>query len=386
MIILGNKAADNYRQTKPKYTAKKENKKSNADLMDMTPTSDEVRLHDESENDSVLQKENGGIKRIKLKDNPYFDHQRNSVTKRVHIEAREYNQPEILRPANEVTFSSWEFHSIDEFSLEQSNIVVRKMDFGSKDEQSNCEYGPTWINKKRININIRNRGKESQNTENTVRERGRGVFIREVSSFEKSVEMPSSYLEPSVFFDERDGQENFENANRITNYNFNSWFSKGSRPSIIITKLPQWMQINPKEADLDSPHTMSMSEELSIKSSDTSRRRNERNKLQKQPSEYFEFSASQSHEEVKQKPKLNDFITQVDPGQGLLKTNNTENQYKFYKNNKNKVSNERKHISGSKGHGSTGGAESSPDLSDLSHQNDNSKIDWFEKLNAELAK
>lgn len=85
---------------------KKSDVNFNADLEGMSPISDEVRLHSESESEHNSIKDHESIKRVKPKEHSYFNNERKSVTRKVHIEAREQNQPEIIRPNHEMSFSS----------------------------------------------------------------------------------------------------------------------------------------------------------------------------------------------------------------------------------------------------------------------------------------
>ena len=119
-------------------------------------------------------------------------------------------------------------------------------------------------------------------------------------------------------------------------------------------------------------------------SRETSRKRNEAAQLKKSPSDYFEYSNMPNRkEEVKTKTKLKDFVTQVDPTQGIL-SNVTHKGHQKVKTSKTPNSYDRKVT----GHGSTGGFESSHELSNTSQQLNNqaSDMNHFKKLNQELAK
>lgn len=182
------------------------------------------------------------------------------------------------------------------------------MDFVVQDNKPHFDYQPNKLfkqSKDRKN-NYAKMEKTKNEINNQIRERGRGIIVRDISSYEKSIEMPSSYLEPSVYFDEREGTGNPNNALNVGNYKFNPHFGKGSRPMLLVSKLPNCVPILPKRVDLDSPNAISMSEEFSMPSREASNQRNDKQGLSKQSSEYFELNAAK-HEEDKHKPSLKDY-------------------------------------------------------------------------------
>lgn len=68
-----------------------------------------------------------------------------------------------------------------------------------------------------------------------------------------SVEVPSSFLEPSIVFDEKEGRKGLTNTNNVTKYKFNSIFTRqNNRPTILETKISEGTQIKPKDNQSDS--------------------------------------------------------------------------------------------------------------------------------------
>ena len=72
-----------------------------------------------------------------------------------------------------------------------------------------------------------------------------------------SIEMPSSYIEPSIVFDEKEGKGGNVSINK---YNFKPMVNKVGRPSIWEIKLNEGWQIKQKEWSFDSPIEISFSD------------------------------------------------------------------------------------------------------------------------------
>lgn len=101
-------------------------------------------------------------------------------------------------------FSSWEFHSIEEFSKDQSSITIRKMDFdkpisildsGKKPEfkrethKKAFEYKPRFANSKPAKTTRNAKGKLK------IQESSRRVVnVFNASSYEKSVEVTTRWV------------------------------------------------------------------------------------------------------------------------------------------------------------------------------------------------
>jgi hypothetical protein len=77
--------------------------------------------------------------------------------------------------------------------------------------------------------------------------------VREKSSYDKSVEVPSSFLEPSIIFDEREGKSGPIVMNHVSRYKFKPIFSRQrGMHSIMENKVTEGTQIMPKGNDSDS--------------------------------------------------------------------------------------------------------------------------------------
>ena len=78
-------------------------------------------------------------------------------------------------------------------------------------------------------------------------------IVKEVSSFEKSVEMPSSFLEPSIVFDEKEGIAGPAIKNHVTKYKFKPIFNRErGKPSLMENKITEGVQISPKVNESES--------------------------------------------------------------------------------------------------------------------------------------
>lgn len=179
---------------------------------------------------------------------------------------------EFISPSNlESGFSSCDFHSIDEFSLNKSNISIRQMNFDSNNQRP--RYEPRLNNRNnrdpdafeynaKREVNRRDRARVLRNNEAQrrvisicpkVEESKVSYVFKEVSSFDKSVEVPSSFLEPSIVFDEKDGKFSSTVKTNISKYNFKPIYaSPASRKSIMKSRMPAWGQILPKTNESES--------------------------------------------------------------------------------------------------------------------------------------
>lgn len=276
-------------------------------------------------------------------------------------------------------FSSCEFHSIDEFSLDKSNIQIRHMDFDNKEPRKIVKNKPKIEERKidhifEYNQNMptekRNRDRALRkpeghrkvlNVEPQVKESKISYIIKDISSYEKSVEAPSSFLEPSIVFDEKEGKGGLVNNNNVNKYRFNSIFSKHqkTKPSILENKLTDGTQILPKDNESESVIACSISDVNSNEQS-MSDHQSRNGKIDKQPSDYWEKTKPKK-EETKKKHKLKDYITQVDQKQTVKPI-----QAKLEKDKKSKTAHKQdsKITNKGKGHGSTGGVDSSHAPSD----------------------
>lgn len=295
----------------------------------------------------------------------------------IHLEINKvlnYGQGMVV-PSNFVSdFSSCEFHSIDEFSLDKSNIQIRHMDFDNKEPRKLAKNKPKIEDRKIDHIfeykqnnptekRTRDRAlrkpeghRKVLNVEPQVKESKISYIIKDISSYEKSVEAPSSFLEPSIVFDEKEGKGGLVNNNNVNKYKFNSIFSKHqkTKTSIFENKLTEGTQILPKDNESESIIACSISDVNSNEQS-MSDHQSRNGKLEKQPSDYWE-KPNRKKEEVKKKHKLKDYITQVDQKQ-TIKPINT----KIEKDKKSKTAHKQDSKVASKvqGHGSTGGVDSS---------------------------
>ena len=214
-------------------------------------------------------------------------------------------------------------------------------------------------------------------------------MVKEASSFEKSVEMPSSFLEPSIVFDEREGVKGPAIKNTVAPYNFRPMHTKTRpKPSVLQSKISHCVQIQPKLNDSDSIIACSISDFSENKDHSICRSsRNERNQLEKKPSEdefiFQQTSSKQSPKEEEEKVpakkkkgqgskvNLKDYMTQVDQNadfKNLISSTKTD------KKHRKRRPKDSKHLSRSNEHGSTGGAESSLEHSaveEMQSQNSN---------------
>lgn len=348
-------------------------------MIPLSPESDEIRLRDEDSDYDPSGNKYYSIKRIKPKivNRKNITQKENSIERKVvgnnqrnfrKIEKAHCGQDYISSSRVASEFSSCDFHSIEEFSLEKSNISIRKMNF---DNNQVPKYNPKFNNReqrkrqapktfeyqpKRVN-EPRNRDRglpkhEIQrrviNIEPQVHESKVSYVFREVSSYEKSIEVPSSFLEPSIVFDEREGKFGPTIRNHVSRYKFNPIFAwQGRRPTLMENKITEGAQIQPKDNDSESLIACSFSDvNLNEPSFSESML-----KIENEASEYYETTQVKK-EEVKQKKKnLKKYMTQVDQNvdfRDLVKVSGK----KKHKRHDSKIK------SNTKGHGSTGGAES----------------------------
>ena len=139
--------------------------------------------------------------------------------------------------------------------------------------------------------------------------------VKDASSYDKSVEVPSSFLEPSIVFDEKEGKSGPAMINHVARYKFKPIFARqGGMPSIMENKLTEGTQIMPKDNDSESLIACSMSDFLcSDKSNLNSFSFIGQQEIigEKELSNILEKEQPKK-EEVKRKRKLKDYITQVD--------------------------------------------------------------------------
>ena len=325
------------------------------------------------------QKRTGGIKRIKVKTAtlPIVKKEEvKSIIKKIPSEQTNIRDKRMLNyghgalnPSNMMSeFSSCDFGSIDEFSLNKSNIQVRWMNFNQNNdstpykkfgsirerkapqEKHNFEYEPMYKRndrRRRDHINIKPKMQESQVS----------YVVKEASSYDKSVEVPSSFLEPSIFFDEKDGATGPANKNNVNKYKFKPIFNRErGKPSILENKRTEGRMIQPKTNESESVVACSYSDNNSNEVSHNG------SPKKKECSEYFETKKSSKNEE--KKPKLQNFITQVDQNADLF-PNLNKGQSKgsmMFKNTKPTQKQDPKLAR--QGHGSTGGADSSHAISE----------------------
>lgn len=197
----------------------------------LSPPSEEIRLRDE-ESDTGGER-NDQVKRIKPKGSKItvqgitkivpvtVKESENSLTRKVPMSAKvpisseapsrgnprkvmNYGQ-EILSPSiMESGFSSCEFHSIDEFSLDKSNIEIRHMNFDSnaqkpktyggqpnfekRDQQPVFDYSNNFGGTRRTRdraLRKRENSRKILNVEPQVKESKISYVIRDASSYEK---------------------------------------------------------------------------------------------------------------------------------------------------------------------------------------------------------
>lgn len=125
-----------------------------------------------------------------------------------------------------------------------------------------------------------------------------------------SVEMPSSYIEPSIVFDEKEGKGDYVNLNQ---YNFKPIVNKENRPKMWTLRLTEGWQIKQKECSFDSPNEISFSDSWS---NDSNLFISNQNEIQISPqnikeSDKLNFSESRKRNELV-KGKLKDYVTQMD--------------------------------------------------------------------------
>lgn len=91
------------------------------------------------------------------------------------------------------------------------------------------EYQPKRVNEKRNRdraIHKHDIQRKIINIDSVVQESKVSYVFREISSYEKSVEVPSSFLEPSIVFDEKEGQYGPTIKNNVSRYKFKPIFSR----------------------------------------------------------------------------------------------------------------------------------------------------------------
>ena len=98
------------------------------------------------------------------------------------------------------------------------------------------------------------------NLEPQVKESRISYISKENSGYDKSVEMPSSFLEPSIIFDEKEGHGEFSNKNNIAKYDFKPIFRNKGKPKLMEKGACEIVQIQPKDNDSESLIAVSLSE------------------------------------------------------------------------------------------------------------------------------
>ena len=125
--------------------------------------------------------------------------------------------------------------------------------------------------------------------------------------------MPSSYLEPSIIFDEKEGRGGFVSINRTTKCKFNPLQKKIKQQiSAWEIKLVDWIQVNQKSNDHDSPAEVSFADSQSNESTlfnADSRSAESFSKLEKTKS--AETNKNSTWKSSNKKHKLKNYITQV---------------------------------------------------------------------------
>jgi hypothetical protein len=276
-----------------------------------------------------------------------------------------------LNPSNMMSeFSSCDFNSIDEFSLNKSNIQVRCMNFqtnntkptrqnlkikrvGNQPIQGTFDYKPV----------LRTGRKPDEQVVHHLHESQGSCIVKDVSSFEKSIEMPSSFLEPSIVFDEKDGTAGPAIKNNVTKYKFKPIFNRErGKPSLMENKITEGVQISPKVNESESIIACSLSD---INSNDlNSSERINHSPLNHEASDYYEKNNS-NKDGTKPKRKLKDYITQVDQNTDLLANlGMNKSKKQMFSKSKSAHKHESKTSNKRQGHGSTGGVDSSHAISE----------------------
>jgi hypothetical protein len=141
-----------------------------------------------------------------------------------------------------------------------------------------------------------------------------------MSSYDKSVEVPSSFLEPSIVFDEKEGKSGPAMMNHVSRYKFKPIFARqNGKPSILENKITEGVQIKPIENESDSLISCSMSDFQTSDKSNISFH----NILgipvisSEKDISYYYGKEPPIKKKEKQKRQLKDYITQVDQNAGL---------------------------------------------------------------------
>lgn len=335
------KAVNDYEQPRPTHKAKQlsikrtnqqVNHRYNNDMQHLTPPSEEIRLRDDSELDSA-RRDSGRVRKVRPNVNAIVE-PRNAPKKQPFVRKvpltnndsyrnkKVVHGHEVLHPSNmRSEFSSCDFHSIDEFSLNKSNIQIRNMDFDKqsskpklmpKEESKEIvfNYQPNYRRPNRVRDRAlrKNEGNARRvlQIKPQVSEDKVSYIFKEISSYEKSVEMPSSYIEPSIVFDEREGKRGALNQHNVSKYDFKPVFSKRfDKPSLMEHKTTECTQIRPKDNQSDSLISCNMSDVNSTERSTSDLQNASNGKIQSNGYK------SKKSEETKEKPKLKDYITQV---------------------------------------------------------------------------
>lgn len=175
--------------------------------------------------------------------------------------------------------------------------------------------------------------------------------------------MPSSFLEPSIIFDEKDGTVGPTIKNHVTKYKFKPIFNRErGKPSLMENKITEGVQISPKVNESESIIACSLSD---INSNDlnNSERINQSPQNQ-ETSDYYEKNKSKK-DGAKPKRKLKDYITQVDQNADLLANlGMSKGKKQMFSKSKSTDKYESKTSNKRQGHGSTGGADSSHAISE----------------------
>lgn len=387
----------------------------NDDIQHLTPPSEEIRLRDEDSDWEEDKRKSDLIKRIKPKSSAPLNTEsgkRVSVTRKVAADksqntARDkkkiinYGQEEIRNSNLNSGFSSCEFHSIDEFSLEQSTVINKKANF-----EMNCkptipskgingqpvqlfEYKPTFRDDKRSRdraIRMRESNRRVINVEPQFKDSKVSYIFKDVSSYDKSVEMPSSYLEPSIIFDEKEGRGGFLNINRTTKWKFKPHQTKYSEQSPVCElKIIDWIQINQKSNEQDSPIEISFadsqSNEDTLFNADSKNINSSSNSNKDKVTDNLHNSIGKSSNK---KHKLKDYITQFEENADIFGYKGSSHKKQTVKESwsENKIKPVQKHDqklnSKGKEHGSTGGVDSSQTISDDEATGHHNIIDGFE--------
>jgi len=214
------------------------------------------------------------------------------------------------------------------------------------------------------------------------------MFSKNFQVMINSVEVPSSFLEPSIVFDEKEGKFGPTIRNNVSRYKFKPIFSRNiGRPTLLENKVTEGAQIQPKDNESESLIACSFSDfnQNDLSGSESQSKLEKKNEIE--DSEYYQINSSKvKKEEVKQKKKLKDYLTQVDQNADF---NDIMNIPGMKKKTKNTQKHDTKILSNVKGHGSTGGAESSqtPSEEDILNYEDYNLDAWKGKdfLDPEIA-